>query len=221
VPELIIGFLSCPPVIRDLLIVEVPHARDERLVALLSGPVDGIMLGPCGVQHVVGMILNYEVGNRASVRAALWTRFNIEIRHVAISSVAGCLARRDTTFTWSRSTLRRDVACCSRAEIEPKLDAYRTAGAALVEARATALDLWPPVPEAIVVTTNRQRGFFGGCFDLERDLDREVVWPEQVMVEGTLRLARRPTEVLQAEPLRSLLQELRDDRRMIPSSTST
>lgn len=97
------------------------------------------------------------------------------------------------------------------AEVGPKLDAYRAAAAALVEARAKALDLWPMVPEEIVLKTNRQRGFFGGCFDLERDLDGKVVWPEQVMVEGTLRLARRPTEVLQAEPLRALLPELQAD----------
>lgn len=31
------------------------------------------------------------------------------------------------------------------------------------------------------------------------------------MVEGKLVLARHPTELLQAEPLRSLAQELRDD----------
>jgi hypothetical protein len=55
---------------------------------------------------------------------------------------------------------------------------YRTAAAAVVEARANALDLWPTVPPEIVVTTSRQRGFFGGCFDLERDLDGEVVCPK-------------------------------------------
>lgn len=97
------------------------------------------------------------------------------------------------------------------AEVGPKLDAYRAAAAGLVEARATALDLWPAVPADIVLTTSRQRGFFGGCYDLERDLDGEVAWPDQVMVEGTLRLVRSPTQILQAEPLRALLEDLRAD----------
>lgn len=56
------------------------------------------------------------------------------------------------------------------AEIGPRLDAYRAAAAALVEARTVAEKLWPAVPEEIVVTTKRRRGFFGGCFEHEQDL---------------------------------------------------
>jgi hypothetical protein len=45
-PKLIKGFaLARPPVIRLLLVIQVPHASDKRSVALLSCPIDGFVLG--------------------------------------------------------------------------------------------------------------------------------------------------------------------------------
>ena len=39
------GFaLARPPVIRLLLVIQVPHASDKRSVALLSCPIDGFVL---------------------------------------------------------------------------------------------------------------------------------------------------------------------------------
>jgi hypothetical protein len=45
-PKFIKGFaLARPPVIRLLLVIQVPHASDKRSVALLSCPIDGFVLG--------------------------------------------------------------------------------------------------------------------------------------------------------------------------------
>ena len=36
---------SCPPVIRDLLVIEMPNASDERMMTLLPRPLDRLVLG--------------------------------------------------------------------------------------------------------------------------------------------------------------------------------
>src|SRR5437763_11918417 len=79
--------LSRPPVIWNFLVVEMPNARDERLMALFLCPIDRFALRPRSMQHVVSMILNHEVGDRAAIGSPLWTRFNIKIGHISISSL--------------------------------------------------------------------------------------------------------------------------------------
>jgi hypothetical protein len=53
-PKFIQGFaLARPPVIRLLLVIQVPHASDKRSVALLSCPIDGFLEGGEDVVCVV------------------------------------------------------------------------------------------------------------------------------------------------------------------------
>jgi hypothetical protein len=61
-------------VARLLLVVEVPHARDERTVALLLGPVDCFFLGLRRVHLVIARTFNDVIGDRVAFRPTFRAR---------------------------------------------------------------------------------------------------------------------------------------------------
>jgi hypothetical protein len=58
-------------VVRLLFIIQVTDTGGQRCVALATRPHDCFVPGLEGGEHVVGIVLNDVVGNRASVDAAL------------------------------------------------------------------------------------------------------------------------------------------------------
>ena len=62
--------LGGAPMVGNFLVVEVPDAGNERRMLVLSCPVDRFLLGLEGAEHVVRVVLNNEVIDRASFRAA-------------------------------------------------------------------------------------------------------------------------------------------------------
>ena len=77
--------LSSPPVIRLFLIVQVPDASNQRRMPLSFCPVDGFSLRLGRVKHIVPMIFDYIIFDRAAFGAALRKRFDINARHASIS----------------------------------------------------------------------------------------------------------------------------------------
>jgi hypothetical protein len=65
-----------------LLIIQVPDASDKRGVAVPLCPIDRFPLCPESAQHVVGMIFDHIIVDMAPLRAALGSRFNVNICHV-------------------------------------------------------------------------------------------------------------------------------------------
>src|ERR1700758_3710260 len=70
--------LGGSPVIWILLVAEVADPGDERF---LARPGDGVALVLERGQHVVGMVFDDVVLDRAVLGASLGTGFNIDIRH--------------------------------------------------------------------------------------------------------------------------------------------
>jgi hypothetical protein len=63
----------------------VPDARDQGFVAVLIGPLDRFELGFAGMQNMVGMILNYIIGDGVALRSPFGARLDINIRHSSSS----------------------------------------------------------------------------------------------------------------------------------------
>jgi hypothetical protein len=73
--------------------------------------------------------------------------------------------------------------------------------ARLAEARATAAELWPEVPAEILSPSKRNdRDFPDDRYDREVDLEGREAWPEK---------ERFPRQLLQSEPLKQYLDEVR------------
>jgi hypothetical protein len=60
-----------PPVIRPLLIIQVPDASNKRSVALALRPIDRFSLRFEGAKHMVRVVFDDIVVNTAPLRAAL------------------------------------------------------------------------------------------------------------------------------------------------------
>jgi hypothetical protein len=84
------------PVIRALLVVEVPNAGDKRRMPLLLGPVDGVVLRSCRVEDVTGMVLDDVILDRRAWLSTLWTGFNEDVSHVNSFRLSKC-----ATSGWS------------------------------------------------------------------------------------------------------------------------
>ena len=67
-------WLAGAPVVGDFLVVQVPHAGDERGMVVLSRPIDRLLLCLESREHMVGVILEHEVLDRASFRPPFGTR---------------------------------------------------------------------------------------------------------------------------------------------------
>jgi hypothetical protein len=78
--------LGRPPLIRLLLIIQVPDASDKRGVALALRPSNRFSLRFEGAEYVVRMVFNDIVVNVAPLRAALGARFNVNVRHARLST---------------------------------------------------------------------------------------------------------------------------------------
>jgi hypothetical protein len=53
------------------LVVEVPHAGDKRIVPLTFGPINRFPLRRESAEHMIGMIFDNVIINRAPFRPAL------------------------------------------------------------------------------------------------------------------------------------------------------
>src|ERR1700720_274868 len=82
--------LSRPPVIRLLPIIQMPDASDKRGVAVTFRPIDRFSLRFEGAEHMVRMVFDDIVVDTAPLRAALWARFNVNIRHTVLSLGSFC-----------------------------------------------------------------------------------------------------------------------------------
>ena len=73
--------LGRPPMIRLLLIVQMPDASDMRGVAVLLRPIDRFPLRFEGAECVVHVVFHDIVVDMATLRAALGARFYVNVRH--------------------------------------------------------------------------------------------------------------------------------------------
>src|SRR5487761_34531 len=63
--------LGSPPVVRDLLVVQMPNASDERGMAPAFCPLDRFPLGPERAEHMIGMIFHNVVIDACPLGPAL------------------------------------------------------------------------------------------------------------------------------------------------------
>lgn len=77
--------LSRPPMVRYLLIVQVPNASHERGVTLTFRPIDRFPLCFESSEHVVRIAFDHIIVYLTSLRAALRARFDVHIRHDLLS----------------------------------------------------------------------------------------------------------------------------------------
>jgi hypothetical protein len=97
------------------------------------------------------------------------------------------------------------------AEVDAKLEAYRAAADALAAARATAKELWPPVPVELIVPFERVASdFYVGCYERETDFEGNEVWPEPYRQDGEW-FGLPPSQVLQSHSLEDFLADVRSD----------
>lgn len=66
---------------RHLLVILVPNARDERMMALPLRPIGCFVLSLGGVEDVAGMIFNDIVFDMCTLGASFRPRFHIDIVH--------------------------------------------------------------------------------------------------------------------------------------------
>jgi hypothetical protein len=71
--------LGRAPVVWFLL--EMPDPGDQRVMAFLSGPLDGFALGSERGQDVVGMVFDHIIIDRAVVGTTLGTGFDVDVHH--------------------------------------------------------------------------------------------------------------------------------------------
>ena len=77
--------LGRAPVVRLLLIIQVPDASDKRGMVLTFRPSDCFSLRFEGAEHVVRMVFDDIIVDMAPLRAALGARFNVNVRHTLLS----------------------------------------------------------------------------------------------------------------------------------------
>jgi hypothetical protein len=68
----------------------MPDASDKRGVALTFRPIDRFSLRFEGADHVIRMVFYDIIVDTAPLRAALWPRFNVNIRHALLSLGSFC-----------------------------------------------------------------------------------------------------------------------------------
>jgi hypothetical protein len=73
--------LGGPPVVRLVLVIEMTDPSNERAVAFLLGPGDGLALGFERGQDAVGIVFDDKNVDRAVVGAALGASFYIDVGH--------------------------------------------------------------------------------------------------------------------------------------------
>jgi hypothetical protein len=83
-----------------LPVVEVADAGDQRHMALLARPIDGLALRFESGQDVVGLVFNDLVVDRVAIGATLGTGFDIDIRH---RSAPGGFSGKVTNWPLGRS----------------------------------------------------------------------------------------------------------------------
>lgn len=96
------------------------------------------------------------------------------------------------------------------AELEVRLAAYRAAAERLAQACATAAELWPVVPDDIMVTSADDLSRFQDCTYEEVDHNGDEVWPPSFWRDGK-EYCRGPKLILAAGLLGEYLDEVRAD----------
>jgi hypothetical protein len=74
-------------VIGYLLVVQVPDASDQRMVALTFRPIDRFPLRVKGAEHMVRMVFDDIIVDPAALGASLRTGFDVHIRHALFPQV--------------------------------------------------------------------------------------------------------------------------------------
>jgi hypothetical protein len=73
--------LSRPPMVRNLLVIEVPDASDKGMVTIRLRPIDSCSLSCESAEDMIRVVFDHVIVNVRSFRAALGTGFYINIRH--------------------------------------------------------------------------------------------------------------------------------------------
>ena len=89
--------LGRSPVIRPLLIIQVPNASNKRGVAPTFRPIDRLSLRFESGEHVIRMVFDDIIVDMAPLRAALGTRFNVNVRHAPLSLGRFCWRPKNYT----------------------------------------------------------------------------------------------------------------------------
>jgi hypothetical protein len=72
-------------VIRFLLIIQMPDARDKRGMALISCPIDCFPLRSEGREDMVGMVFDDIIVDPGPLRPALGAWLDVNVRHALLS----------------------------------------------------------------------------------------------------------------------------------------
>ncbi|MDP9148960.1 MAG: hypothetical protein M3O36_03320 [Myxococcota bacterium] len=69
-----------------LLIIQMAHASDHRIVTVFLRPIDRFSLGSEGAEHMVGMVFDDIVVDRATLASAFGARLNVNVCHSLLPS---------------------------------------------------------------------------------------------------------------------------------------
>lgn len=70
--------------IRYPLIVQVPDASNQRMMALPFRPSDSLGLRPGCRKHVISVILDDIIGDRTAFWSAFWPSFDVHVCHITL-----------------------------------------------------------------------------------------------------------------------------------------
>ncbi len=89
--------LGGSPMIRPLLIIQIPNASNKRGVAPTFRPIDRLSLRFEGGEHVIRMVFDDIIVDMAPLGAALGPRFNVNVRHAPLSLGKFCWRPKNYT----------------------------------------------------------------------------------------------------------------------------
>jgi hypothetical protein len=86
--------------VRILLVIEVPDASDKGMVTIGLRPIDSCSLSCESAEDMVRMVFDHVIVNVRSFRAALRTRFYVNVRHTifSLSTVSGVTGSAGVSF---------------------------------------------------------------------------------------------------------------------------
>lgn len=79
-----IALVSGSPVVRNPLVVQMPHPSNQWMMASRPGPLDSLMLRGGSCQCVVHMILDHIARDGAARRPPLRLGLNINVRQLCL-----------------------------------------------------------------------------------------------------------------------------------------
>src|SRR5579864_6900438 len=89
-----------PPMVRNLLVIQVPDASDKGMVTILLRPIDCFFLSFEGAEHVVPIGFDHIIVNRRPFRTALGTSFYVNVLHSSFlpSTLSGDTGGANVSF---------------------------------------------------------------------------------------------------------------------------